>query len=294
MNRVIALEVRSRDRRKPIRLVSSIALYTAVGLFVLLTLAPVLWLLLSSISSTNDLTNIPLRWLPNTWDFSRFTRLLDPNGQGREFVAALKNSLIVAVGATIISLLVAIPAAYSFSRFRGAQSQLLFVVLGTYMMPPVALVLPLYSILASVGLLNNVWGLLLVYCTILSPFTTWLLKTNFDTIPLEIEESAQLDGLSRWGVLYRITVPLALPGLSTAAVWALLLAWDEFFYALIFTSNINTKTIPVAIADFAAGRAVDYGLICAAGALAALPPVLIGFALQRGLMSGLTSGSVKG
>lgn len=276
------------------QLVSSLALYAAVLVFVAFTLAPLAWLLISSVSTTDALTSVPLRWWPQSLDFSRYAALLDANGAGREFLAALRNSLIVAVSATVLSMLIAVPAAYSFSRSRGPRGNLLYVVLATYMIPPVALVLPLYAMLAAVGLLNNVVGLIAVYCTILTPFTTWLLKTNFDAVPLEIEESAQLDGLSRWGVLYRITVPLALPGLSTAAVWGLLLAWDEFFYALIFTSNVSAKTLPVAIADFAAGRAVDYGLICAAGALAALPPLLIGFLLQRGLMSGLTAGSVKG
>jgi multiple sugar transport system permease protein len=271
-----------------------VGLYFAVVMFTLSTLLPVLWLLISSVSSTDALTTVPLRWLPDRLDFSRFTALLDPNGAGREFLSALRNSLVVTLGATVLSLAAAIPAAYSFSRSSGARGNLLYAVLATYMVPPVALVLPLYGLLASLQLLNTTFGLALVYCTILTPFTTWLLKTNFDAVPLEVEESAQLDGLSRWGVLYRITVPLALPGLSTAAVWAILLGWDEFFYALIFTSNASAKTLPVAIADFAAGRAVDYGLICAAGALAALPPLLIGFLLQRGLMSGLTSGSVKG
>jgi multiple sugar transport system permease protein len=274
--------------------VPSVAVYAGVTLFVVVTLAPLIWLLISSVSTNDSLTAVPLRWLPAQLDLSRYAALLDPNGAGREFLLAIRNSLIVALVTTAVSLSVAIPAAYSFSRSKGARGNLLYAVLATYMIPPVALVLPLYAILARVGLLNSVWGLILVYCTMLTPFITWLLKTNFDSLPVEIEESAQLDGLNRWGVLYRITVPLSLPGLSTAAVWAILLAWDEFFYALIFTSNAAAKTLPVTIADFAAGRAVDYGLICAAGALAALPPLLIGFLLQRGLMSGLTAGSVKG
>lgn len=270
--------------------------YLGVVIFVLTTLAPVVWLMISSVSSTNDLTALPLKWLPQNIDFSRYSALLSLQADGpfAGFVFALRNSLVTVIGSVIISLLAAIPAGYSFSRFAGRRSNLLYVVLATYMIPPVALILPLYAILAGLKLLNTTLGLMLVYCTILTPFTTWLLKTNFDGVPLEIEEAAQLDGLSRWGVLMRVTLPLALPGLSTAAVWAILIGWDEFFYALIFTNNIAAKTIPVAIADFAAGRAVDYGLICAAGVLAALPPVIIGFLLQKGLLSGLTAGSVKG
>jgi multiple sugar transport system permease protein len=277
------------------RWLEKILLSIALFIFVISVLSPVAWLLISSVSSTNDLTNIPLRWLPQEFDFSRYTNLLfTPNETSNSFLAALRNSLLITLTATIVSILAAIPGAYSFSRFPGARANLLYLVLGTYMIPPIAIVLPLYAILARLHLLNTISGMVLVYCTILTPFCTWLLKTNFDAVPLEIEESAQLDGLSRWALLLRITVPLALPGLSTAAVWAVLIAWDEFFYALLFTSNVQAKTLTVTIADFAAGRAVDYGLICAAGALAALPPILIGFLLQRGLMSGLTAGSVKG
>jgi multiple sugar transport system permease protein len=284
---------RKKINRK--KVLEKILLSIALFVFVISVLSPVAWLLISSVSSTNDLTNIPLRWLPQEFDFSRYTTLLfTPNETSASFLAALRNSLLITLTATIISILAAIPAAYSFSRFPGVRANLLYVVLGTYMIPPIAIVLPLYAILARLHLLNTISGMVLVYCTILTPFCTWLLKTNFDAVPLEIEESAQLDGLSRWALLLRITVPLALPGLSTAAVWAVLIAWDEFFYALLFTSNVQAKTLTVTIADFAAGRAVDYGLICAAGALAALPPILIGFLLQRGLMSGLTAGSVKG
>jgi multiple sugar transport system permease protein len=284
--------VKARTRKN----IESVLVYIGVAIFILTTLAPVLWLMISSVSSTNDLTALPLQWLPKTFDFSRYAALLslEANGPFAGFVFALRNSLITVIGSVLISMAVAIPAGYSFSRFPGSRSNLLYVVLATYMIPPVALILPLYTILASLKLLNTTAGLMLVYCTILTPFMTWLLKTNFDGVPLEVEEAAQLDGLSRWNVLLRVTLPLALPGLSTAAVWAVLIGWDEFFYALIFTNNITAKTIPVAIADFAAGRAVDYGLICAAGVLAALPPVIIGFLLQKGLLSGLTAGSVKG
>lgn len=281
---------------KAVRRVLNALVYLAVGVLVLSILLPVTWLVISSVSSLNDLTNLPLRWLPQKLDFSRFATLLTAaeNTPGETFLFALRNSLLVAGTATVVSLLAAIPAAYSFSRLPGSHHPLLWVALSTYMVPPVAIVLPMYGILASLSLLNTPWALIIVYCSVLTPFSTWLLKTNFDNVPLEVEESALIDGLNRWGVLMRITVPLALPGVTTTAIFAILLAWDEFFYALLFTGTIAAKTLPVAIADFAAGRAADYGLICAGGLLAALPPVIIAFLLQRGLMSGLTGGSVKG
>ncbi len=139
-----------------------------------------------------------------------------------------------------------------------------------------------------------VFGLALVYLTILAPFTTWLMKSGFDTIPREIEAAAMMDGANLFQTLRRITLPLAMPVVATSALFAFLLAWDEFFYALLFTSDQRAKTLTVTIADLAGGRIADYGLIATAGVLAALPPVFIGLVMQRALISGLTAGSVKG
>ena len=216
-----------------------------------------------------------------------------PSCSGEEFVFALRNSLAVAGRGTMTALVAGIPAAYSFSRYPG-RIGLLYAVLANYMMPPVALILPLYMILSALGLLNSVAALIIVYCTILLPFVTWLLKSNFDAVPLEIEQAARMDGAGLFGVIRFVVLPISKAGMGTAVLFALLLAWDEFFYALLYTNDIRAKTLPVAIADFAAGRATDYGLISAAGILTALPPLVIAFFLQKSLISGLATGGVKG
>ncbi len=276
-------------------LFATVMIYVAVAAFVVSVLAPVAWLFIMSISNANDLTTIPLRWIPAEPDFSRYARLfsLEEGSAGLAFLSALRNSIVVAVSATVIALAAGIPAAYSFSRFPG-RMPLLYAVIVTYMMPPVALILPLYKVFSTLGLLNNVTSLIIVYCTILLPFVTWLMKSGFDGVPVEIEQAASIDGASLFQILRYITLPVAAASTGAAALFALLLAWDEFFYALLYTSDTRAKTLPVAIADFAAGRATDYGLISAVGLLAALPPVLIGFFLQKSLLSGLSAGSVKG
>lgn len=276
-------------------LTATILVYVAVAVFVASILAPVAWLFIMSISNANDLTTIPLRWIPEQPDFSRYARLfsLEEGSAGLAFLSALHNSVMVALSATAIALAAGIPAAYSFSRFPG-RMPLLYAVIVTYMMPPVALILPLYKVFSTLGLLNNVTSLIIVYCTILLPFVTWLMKSGFDSVPVEIEQAASIDGANLFQILSRITLPVAAASTGAAALFALLLAWDEFFYALLYTSDTRAKTLPVAIADFAAGRATDYGLISAVGLLAALPPVLIGFFLQKSLLSGLSAGSVKG
>lgn len=264
----------------------------ALGTFVL---APLVWLLIMSISDTNDLTTLPLRWLPQKLDLHRYGEIvsLAENGVGVAFLSALKNSLLVATIASLGALAVAIPAAWSVSRAKGQLNFSLYVVVATYMLPPVALVVPMYFALSALGALNSVFSLAIVYLSILAPFTTWLLKSNFDHVPAEIELAAMIDGARLDQILRRITLPLARPALTTAGLFAFLLAWDEFFYALLFTAK-DSKTLPVFIADLAGGRVADYGLIATAGVMASLPPVLIGFFLQKSLVSGLAAGGVKG
>jgi len=248
-----------------------------------------------SVSAASDLTRVPLEWLPRQWDFTRYGKLLSlaPGQPGVLFLHALGNSLLVATGATIICLLLAIPAAFSFSRYRGRDGWL-FASLAIYMVPPVAFVLPLYFLLQQFDLLNTRPGLIIVYCSLILPFLTWMLKNQFDTLPQDIEQAARLDGLRVWQVLLRITLPLAKPVLGAAALFGWLLAWDEFFYALLFTSNIAAQTLPVTIAGFTAGRATDDGLIAAVGILASVPPLFIAIWLQKTLVSGLASGGSKG
>jgi len=272
----------------------SALIYMCVVLLVISIVAPVFWLVVMSIVPARQLTELPLRWLPDALDLSRYARLfsLEPGSQGLAFLSAMRNSLTVAFGATAIALLAGIPAAYSFSRF--GKMGLLYGVIVTYMLPPVALILPLYMVFSALGLLNTTIALIIVYCTILLPFVTWLLKSGFDAVPVDIDEAARIDGASVLGVIRHVVLPVAVAALGSATLFALLLAWDEFFYALLYTNDLRAKTLPVAIGDFASGRMTDYGLISAVGVLAALPPVVVGFLLQKSLSFGLAAGSTKG
>jgi multiple sugar transport system permease protein len=269
--------------------------HAAAVLLAAVVLAPLAWLFVMSISPAADLSAKPLHWWPQAADFSRYRMLLSTaeNSTGAAFTASLGNSIEIAGMATIAGLLLAIPAGWAVSRTPSVGWSLSLVI-ATYMLPPVALAVPLYMGLAHLGMLNTVYGLAAVYLTILAPFTTWLMKSGFDTIPREIEAAAMIDGAGLLQTLRIVTLPLAAPVMATSALFAFLLAWDEFFYALLFTSDQRAKTLTVAIADLAGGRITDYGMIATAGVLAALPPVLIGLVMQRALISGLTSGGLKG
>jgi multiple sugar transport system permease protein len=280
------------ERRPPLQ---TAIVYIAAVLLGLLIITPFAWLLMMSISSAPDLSSLPLHWLPQAYDFSRYGTLLTiaQNSAGAAFLSSLRNSLEVSGMAVIGALIVGIPAAWSVSRHRQVGWSI-YIAIGSYMLPAVALSVPLYKGLQALGLLNNVFGLAGVYLTILAPFTAWLLKSGFDGVPREIESAAMIDGARLDQILLRLTLPLAAPAVTTAALFALMVGWDEFFYALLFTSDERAKTVTVAVADLAGGRLTDYGLIASAGVLAALPPVLIGVVLQRALVAGLTTGGVKG
>lgn len=277
-------------RQKPITSLFMYIAALAVGVFML---APFLWMVLASFHTQADLLSTPLHWWPHPFFPQRYIDLFtDPKNS--LFRYAMRNSLIVAVSVVLISMVVGIFGAYAFARmqFKGRQA-VLVTFLFTYMLPQIALVIPVYLILSSVGLLDNVIGLIIVDCALVVPFVLWILSNYFLTIPLELEESAWIDGASRVGGLFRIVLPSARPGIFAASMFAFLLAWDEFMYALALTSSSNAKTIPVAISEFSAQHSTDFGLVAAGGVLAALPPVLLAIIFQRNVVSGLVAGSVK-
>ena len=278
-------------------LTKKICIYVGAAILALVIAVPVLWLFIMSISSSTHLTTLPLQWWPDEPTLENYKSLLiyAENSPSASFLYGIRNSIIIAFAATGVSILAAIPAAYSFSRLPGPRRKnLLFAVIAIFMLPPVAIVLPLYTVMSALGLLNTHFALIIVYCSILLPFTTWLLKSNFDTIPGDLDEAPIIDGANRLQAIWYVILPIARPALGAAIMMAVLLAWDEFFYGLLFTNDIRAKTITVAIADLAAGRVADYGLISAAGILAAVPPVILAFFMQKTLVSGLASGSVKG
>jgi len=279
-------------RRKPIY---SILLYGAVICLVMYLIAPFLWLIIMSFSAANDLTQKPLRWIPSRIDISSYKDLLTMgiNSRGELFVNALRNSLTTAFTAVLISLFATVPAAWVLSRYPGKKSWVLTAAIFTFMLPPVAYALPLYRMLTRLGWLNNSFSLALVYCTIVLPFCVWLIKENIDSIPYELEESAILDGAGVAKRILLVVMPLLLPALGTVALLAMIMAWDEYFYALLFTSSKEAITLPVVIANLASGRQSNYNLIAAGGVIASTPPVLIGILFQRALIRGLVQGGVK-
>jgi multiple sugar transport system permease protein len=177
-------------------------------------------------------------------------------------------------------------------RFPGRRFYLI-LLMGSYMMPPIAIVIPGYIILKSVGLMDTQLGLALVDVTFILPLVVWIMRGFFLSIPLELEEAARIDGSSRLGALLRIILPLSAPGLVSAAVFCFIASWNEYLYAFLYTS-MRARTLPVLIGEFTTKVGTDYLKMAAAGVVASAPPVLLALIFQRFLIRGLTEGAVKG
>jgi multiple sugar transport system permease protein len=276
---------------------TSLLLHIGAVVVAICALAPFSYMVLASITPQRTLITTPLRWIPDHLDFSRYVTIFqgDADSVGATFRAAIVNSTVVAVGTVAISMVVGILGAYAFARLKFRfRRAVLILFLATYMLPQIALLIPLYLILNSLGLLNTQAGLIFVDCALVIPFVLWILSNYFMTIPEELEEAARIDGTTRLGALFWVIIPAARPGIFAAIMFAFLLAWDEFMYALIFTSSDAAKTLPVAISEFAGRYTTDFGLVAAGGIVAALPPLIVAIVFQRYIVSGMSAGAIKG
>ena len=273
-------------------------LYAAELIALAVVLAPFAWLLISSVAAPVDLIRRPLEWIPSHIGFDRFAQLTfgsSPDSTAQGFRSAIVNSTVIASVVTAVSLIAGTLAAYAFARLRfPARGWLILAFLATYMLPPIALILPLYQIMNLLHLRDTPLALIIVYSSFVTPFVIWIMRGYIATISSDLDDAARIDGCSRLGALWRVIVPVALPGLLSTALLAFLMAWDEFLYALILTQTNAAKTLPVAINDFIGRFGVDFGLLATGGVIAALPPVLIAFVFQRYIVAGLTTGGVKG
>jgi arabinogalactan oligomer/maltooligosaccharide transport system permease protein len=211
------------------------------------------------------------------------------------FGRQLLNSAVIAVATTLLGILFATTAGYAFSRFRfpGRRAGLM-AFLVSQMFPGVMMMIPLYLLLEKLGLLDAPLGLILVYATTSIPFCVWMLKGYFDTIPRELEESALMDGASRFTIFWRIILPLSMPAVAVTALFSFMTAWNEFVLAFTFMSEPTAFTLPVAVNSYVGEKSIEWGKFAAASVLVSLPVMTLFYALQKHLTGGLTAGAVKG
>ncbi len=274
-----------------------IGLYTAVVLIMVWTLAPYAWMVISSLAFKADLLEIPAKLIPDRFTLDNYRELFGAtegaSANAELFLSSLRNSAIISTSTTALALTLGIFAAYAVTRvnFPGRR-QYLFGAMSVQMVPPIAIVIPMYVILRNLGILDTYMGLVLVYMSLILPLAIWMLRSYFASIPRELEEAAMIDGATRVGALLRVTLPLAIPGVITVAVFAFVVSWNEYLYAFILT-NVDAKTLPVLIGEFSTKLGLEHLKVAAAGVVASLPPLILAFAFQRYLIRGMTAGAVK-
>lgn len=259
-------------------------------LIVVWSVGPFLWMALTSIKPDRDLAALP-PILPSELTFNHYFALFEQ----RPFYKYIINSAIVSIATTLVCLLIGSLAGYAFGRLHfPGRLPLLLAVLVVSMFPQISIVAPIYRMFQSRGLLNTYEGLIIPYNAFALPLAIWILTSFFRSIPAELEDASRIDGSSRLGALFRIILPLSAPGLFTAAILVFIAAWNEFLFALTFTTSIDHQTIPVGIALLPAMYHVPWGNIAAASTLVTLPLVVLVLILQRWIVRGIVAGALKG
>jgi len=254
---------------------------------------PLLWVLSTSFKPATEVFSNVIRFIPAHPTLDNYHYVL--TFKNSIFLTWFKNSFILALLTTIISAFLAATAAYSFSRFKfKGKNTLLFSFLLAQMFPGALLIVPLYSIMKVYGLLNSYTGLVLAYSTASLPFCVMMLKGFFDTIPVELEEAARVDGLSPFGTFWKIVMPLSLPGLSVTCLFSFITAWNEFMFALTFMNGEDLYTLPVGLRIFVNQFQTDWHYMAAGAILITIPVMIVFLWAQKYLISGLTAGGTKG
>lgn len=266
-----------------------LTLHLPVLLITLFAIGPYLWTFISSISP-DDASSAEFRFLPEKPTLGNYARLFGNIKFGKN----IKDSLIVAAGSTALGLALTLTASYSFARFRfKGRTPLLIQFLVINMFPVVLLVIPLFVMMRNLGLMDTHLALIIAYSTFTIPFATWMMTGFFRAIPRELDESAQIDGLGRFGTFVRVILPIAMPGVSATGIYIFISAWNEFIYASILTSSA-VRTIPVSLQTMIGEYQIAWGLLTAGATVAALPIVILFFFIQKTMISGMTAGAVKG
>ncbi|MFC6976618.1 carbohydrate ABC transporter permease [Halomicroarcula sp. GCM10025709] len=272
--------------------------YSLLGLYVFVIWFPIYFIFVTSIKPTSAVLDIPISFVPTQPTVSNYIEIF----QNRPFELYTLNSLIVASTTTIICVTLGTVTGYSFSRYEFVGNKtLLLSIVGARMIPPIALIVPFFSIMSNPPLIGGLTGslydtriaLILTYTFFNLPFAVWIMKNYFDGVPESLDEQARIDGCSRWEGFVKIILPMAKPGIAATAILAFIFSWNEFVFALVLTSSEQAQTLPIAVSLFVADDFVDWAHLAAGGMIAALPGILFGLFFQQYIVSGLTQGAVK-
>ncbi len=283
------------EKKSPLHVIGRTLAYVVVISAVIIAIFPIAWIVLTSLKRPMDANAIPPVFIFKPVIDSYITLFV--HGQdllGLDVMLHLKNSFIVATSTTFITVTIALLAAYSLSRFAfKGRNAVAFGILSVRMLPAVATVIPLFLFMGKLGLIDNILSLILAYSAIFLPFTVWMLRGFIDEIPTELEDSARIDGCSRLGALWRVVLPLVMPGVAATSIFAFMLAWNDFVIALVLT-HIKARTMPLLVLTFFTDEGVIWGPMAACATVLLIPPLVMAIFSLRYLAKGLTMGAVKG
>lgn len=269
--------------------VRTVSLYGVLGLFVVWTVLPIGWMALSSLKIRTSMFEFP----PTVFFDPTLRYYQEMFLGGNPVTPFLVNSVIVAVGTAIVSVALGTIGGYGLSRLDlSGKRHLAFWIISTRMAPIVVVVIPLFYLYNILGLLNTRIGLIIAYTTFNLPFAIWMMRSFFDEVPVALEEAARVDGATKWQAFRKVSLPLVVPGMGATAIISIVFSWNDFIFALIFTSN-NTQTMPVAAAQLVTQTGTLWGQVMATGIVILLPMVTFGIIVKKYLVSGLTMGAVK-
>ncbi len=261
------------------------------AIFLIVIVFPFYWLIVTSVKDPADISLIPIELWPSRFSGDFYKNVFLEH----HLMTYLGNSVIVAAGTMIVTILIAFPAAYAFSRinFKFKKTVKNFILVSN-MFPIIAIVTPMFIIFKNMHLVNTYAGLIIPSVIITLPMSIWTLAAFIDTLPYELEESAMIDGCNRMQAVFYTVLPLSAPGIFTTAIIAFITAWNEFMFSLILVTKDAMRTVPIAISLFPGQYTVPWGDMSAASVVATIPIIIVVLIFQKKIVSGLTSGSVKG
>lgn len=265
-------------------------LYVFLSLASIIACFPLLWIILSSFKSSGEMASHPLSFLPQQWTFEYYDRVIN----NLHFGTNIKNSVLVSLSATLITIIISSLAAYAVVRFfPKAGKRMTKMLITTYMFPPILLAVPYSIIMVGVGLVNSFPGLVIAYLSFSIPYAVWMLIGFFQTVPLEMEEAAKVDGAGKLRVFIQIVLPIVSPGIVATAIYTFINTWNEFLFALILINSSQKMPISVALYSLTGSEILDWGEMMAASVIVIVPSIIFFMLIQKKIAGGMTDGSVK-
>lgn len=269
----------------------SLVIFVSVSLLLLFTGFPFIWMAATAFKSSAEIFVYPPYLIPKDFTFDNIQRLFE----NTRFVTYFRNSVYVSTMTVILNLIIATPGAYALTRFRFVgREKIATVILFTYMFSPIMIIIPFYVLIRYLGLVNTHFALILAYTAFTLPFSLWMLRTFFQSIPLDLEEAALTDGASRVKAVFYVVLPTALPGVVATSIFTFILAWNDYIFVRILISSDELKTLSVGIADLYNSSVIDWGMIMSGCVLIIVPVVVVFSYLQKYLVAGWGTGGVKG